>query len=232
MTDSSLLEIRDLRKTYPTDPGREVLAGLDLRLERGRSVAVVGPSGCGKSTLLNLIAGLDRPDDGSVELEGRNLADLDERRRAELRNRLIGMVFQDHHLLPQCTVWENLLLPALPAGRGKDESLHARAKALLERVDLANKAENFPGRLSGGERQRVAVVRALMLSPKLLLADEPTGSLDRHTAEQVARLLFDLNAEEGCAMILVTHAESLAAQAQRLYRLVEGRLENTREPQR
>ncbi len=220
-----LLELTDVAKTYE-DPGggppTTVLRGVSLRVEAGESLAVVGPSGSGKSTLLNIIGALDRPTSGTVVLDGHDLATLDDPELAKVRNRLIGFVFQLHHLLPQCTVLENVLVPTL-AGGGEPEA-EERARALLERVGLADRLHYFPGQLSGGERQRVAVVRALINSPRLLLADEPTGSLDRASAENLAELLAELNREEGVTLVMVTHAVHLAERMGRVLELRDGAL--------
>jgi ABC-type lipoprotein export system ATPase subunit len=199
------------------------LSNVNLTLDRGESLAVVGPSGCGKTTLLNIIGTLDRPTAGVVRLEGRNLTALDERALAEVRNRQIGFVFQLHHLLPQCTVLENVLVPTLAA---RNEVLRdgapERARRLLERVGLGARLNHRPGQLSGGERQRAAVVRALINEPQLLLADEPTGALDRASAENLARLLADLNRELHLTLIAVTHSPDLARRMQRVVELRDG----------
>ena len=205
------------------DGGPEVLRGVNLRVAAGESLAVVGPSGSGKSTLLNLIGGLDRPSGGRVLFEGRDLADFNDADLARFRNRRIGFVFQLHHLLPQCTVLENVLVPTLVGGDGaeKEEAL-LRAERLLARVGLGDRLTFRPGRLSGGERERVAVARALVNRPALLLADEPTGSLDRRTAENLMALLAELNEEEGVTLVVVTHAETLAARMGRTLELRDG----------
>jgi len=222
----TIFELVDVAKRYETggpDGGPEVLRGVNLRVAAGESLAVVGPSGSGKSTLLNLIGGLDRPSGGRVLFEGRDLADLNDADLARFRNRRIGFVFQLHHLLPQCTVLENVLVPTLVGGDGaeKEEAL-LRAERLLARVGLGDRLTFRPGRLSGGERERVAVARALVNRPALLLADEPTGSLDRRTAENLMALLAELNAEEGVTLVVVTHAETLAARMGRTLELEDG----------
>jgi lipoprotein-releasing system ATP-binding protein len=228
-----MLELKQVKKTYPTSAGPiEVLRGIDWRLETGQSASIVGPSGCGKSTLLNLIGGLEKPDSGVILLEDRNLAELDEPALADIRNRRIGFIFQQHHLLPQCTVLENVLLPALAGGRLREDafSLQQRAKHLLEQVGLADRAGELPGRLSGGQRQRAAVARALLLRPALLLADEPTGSLDEQTAASVMNLLQEIHRSHGVTMIVVTHSAVLAARMQRKFVLSGGLLhEQTQE---
>jgi len=222
----TILELLDVAKRYETggpDGGPEVLRGVNLRVAAGESLAVVGPSGSGKSTLLNLIGGLDRPSGGRVLFEGRDLADLSDADLARFRNRRIGFVFQLHHLLPQCTVLENVLVPTLVGGDGAEkEEAELRAERLLARVGLGDRLTYRPGRLSGGERERVAVARALVNRPALLLADEPTGSLDRRTAENLMALLAELNEEEGVTLVVVTHAETLAARMGRTLELEDG----------
>ena len=196
-----MLKLFEVTKSYESpDAGErsEVLRGVSLELEAGAALGIVGPSGSGKSTLLNIIGGLDQPTSGSVLLDGQDLAKLDERSLAHTRNRLIGFVFQLHHLLPQCTVLENVLVPTLAGPRGHSRAqLHERAVRLLDRVGLGDRMSYRPGQLSGGQRQRVAVARALINEPHLLLADEPTGSLDEHTSEGIADLLIELNRNEG-----------------------------------
>jgi predicted ABC-type transport system involved in lysophospholipase L1 biosynthesis ATPase subunit len=223
-----LLELSGVAKGYRERPGAEplwVLQGLDLELHDGESIAIVGASGSGKSTLLNIIGTLDRPDAGRVTLRGRELTALGEAELAALRSRELGFIFQLHHLLPQCTVLENVLVPTLAAGdRPRHEEPGERARRLLERVGLAERLSHRPGQLSGGERQRVAVVRALINEPRLLLADEPTGSLDDAASENLARLLVELNQEEAVALIVVTHAMPLAARMARAFELRRGTL--------
>ncbi|MBM4030523.1 MAG: ABC transporter ATP-binding protein [Planctomycetes bacterium] len=225
-TDAPLLELVDVTRHYEGPAAAPpVLKGVSLRVERGESLAIVGPSGSGKSTLLNLIGALDKPSSGRVLLNGEDLASLNDKALALLRNREIGFVFQLHHLLPQCTVLENVLVPTLVAGAmSPGETPEERAKRLLERVGLLGRADYFPGQLSGGERQRAAVVRALINAPNLLLADEPTGSLDRASADTLAALLVELNREEKVTLILVTHALDLAAKMGRVLELRDGEL--------
>ena len=202
--------------------GPEVLRGVDLTLEHGQRLAVVGPSGSGKSTLLHLIAGLDRPTSGTIRIDGTDVTALDEKGLAKLRQDTIGLVFQDHHLLPQCSALENVLVPTLVTDRrGKSEE---RARELLERVGLGERLEHRPAQLSGGERQRVAVVRALINKPSLLLADEPTGALDGDSAGELSSLLLDLNESEGVALIVVTHSDALAERVGNILRLEAGAL--------
>ena len=182
----------------------------DADLQRGEAVAVMGPSGSGKSTLLHLLGTLDRPTSGTVRLEDTDPFTLPERKLADFRNRHIGFVFQDHHLLPQCSVLENVLIPTL-VGNDDAADMMKRARQLLERVGLSERLEHRPAELSGGERQRVAVARALIQHPILLLADEPTGNLDRRTAGQSGQLLLELHREENTILIVVTHSQELAA---------------------
>jgi ABC-type lipoprotein export system ATPase subunit len=223
-----LLRLEGVSKSYPGSgdaPPTPVLRGVNLQLAAGQSVAVVGPSGSGKSTLLNIIGTLDRPDGGRVLLNGRDLTALGEADLAQVRGREIGMVFQLHHLLPQCTVLENVLVPTLAGGpERRVEAAAERARRLLSRVGLSERLTHRPGQLSGGERQRVAVVRALINEPKLLLADEPTGALDRAAADNLAELLVDLNREEGVAVLAITHAPALAERMGRVYELRDGLL--------
>ena len=224
-----LLELTHVAKTYTSPEGGppvEVLRDINLELAAGGALAIVGPSGSGKSTLLNIIGALDRPTQGRVRLDGRELGELSELELAVARNRQIGFVFQLHHLLPQCTVWENVLLPTLTApAELQTAAALERAERLLERVGLAPRRGHRPGQLSGGERQRVAVVRALVNQPKLLLADEPTGSLDHAAADNLGRWLVDLNREEGVALVVVTHSRELARQLPRVCELRDGVLE-------
>lgn len=222
------LELNGVFKSYRSVNGvesRPVLEGLDLRLERGESVAVIGPSGSGKSTLLNIIGALDRPTSGAVSLGGQDIVKLDEQKLATLRNECLGFVFQAHHLLPQCTVLENVLVPTLVNAKHRNnKDTIERAKRLIERVGLKDRIDHRPGQLSGGEQQRVAVVRALINEPSLLLADEPTGALDQATADGLIELLVELNSEEGVGMIVVTHSMHLAKRMSRVMSLENGKL--------
>ena len=221
-----LLKLDQVSREFPSaeegDP-LPVLRALSMEVERGESVAVVGPSGCGKSTLLNLIGTLDQPTSGSITFDGRDLGELDDNELAALRNREMGFIFQSHHLLPQCTLMENVLVPTLAQGSATatDED---RARRLLQRVGLGERLAHRPGQLSGGERQRAAVVRALINEPQLLLADEPTGALDEATADKLGQLLVELNAEENLTLITVTHSPDLAARMARTVKLAEGQI--------
>ena len=228
MTDApELVELTDVTKTYAAGEGAQplrVLEGISLRVSGGASLAVTGPSGSGKSTLLNIIGGLDRATGGQVLLGGRDLMALSDGELALLRSREVGFVFQLHHLLPQCTIWENVLVPTVPLGRAPQAECADRARRLLDHVGLADRLSHRPGQLSGGECQRVAVVRALINRPRLLLADEPTGSLDRSAAENLAELLVELNGEEDIALIVVTHSLWLAGYMSRRCELRDGSL--------
>lgn len=227
---SPYLQIIDLCKSYDSvqnAPPVRVLYGINLQIEQGEAIAFLGPSGSGKSTLLNIIGTLDRPTSGKAILKGQDLASLDDVQLATFRNQHIGFVFQAHHLLPQCTVLENVLLPTLAMSQSdKNKQAQERAHRLLARVGLESRRDHRPGQLSGGERQRVAVVRALINQPELLLADEPTGALDRAAANELSTLLLDLNREERVTLIVVTHALDLAKRLQRQYELRDGRLVN------
>jgi len=223
-----MLELIDVVKQYPSPGGGEglkVLSGVSLKVEKGRSIAVVGPSGSGKSTLLNIIGGLDRPTGGKVLLDGSDLGKLSDDRLAAVRNQKIGFVFQLHHLLPQLTVLENVLVPTL-AGKTKSTRRETaeRAESLLDRVGLADWMTHRPGELSGGQMQRVAVVRSLINEPSLLLADEPTGSLDRAATENIADLLVELNRTDGVTLITVTHSAQLAGRMGKVLEISDGRL--------
>lgn len=216
-----LVELVEVGKRYGDGP--PVLTAVSLEIRMGETLAIVGPSGSGKSTLLNLLGALDRPTNGEVRFGGERVSVADDLSLARFRNRQVGFVFQLHHLLPQLTALENVLLPVLagPEGAVDDEAL-ARGRRLLERVGLGGKLDSRPGALSGGERQRVAVVRALVNQPRLLLADEPTGSLDAATASSLVDLLVALNREERVALVMVTHALPLARRMGRVLELQQG----------
>ena len=216
----SFLNLAGVTKRY--DEVTPVLQGVDLTVTAGESVAIVGESGCGKSTLLNIIGTLDRPTAGSVAFEGTDLLALDEKAVATFRNEQIGFIFQLHHLLPQCTVLENVLVPTLVNRHAA--GVKERALRLLERVGLSDRLTHRPSQLSGGERQRVAVVRALINAPKLLLADEPTGALNRAGADDLVALLLELNREENLTLIMVTHSDRLAGKMDRVLLLESGKL--------
>jgi len=226
----SELLVEDVSKEFPTrgEP-LVVLRAASLQLADGENVAIIGPSGSGKSTLLNVIGTLEPPTSGRVVLDGQDLTGLDEPRLAAFRNRQIGFVFQEHHLLPQCSVLENVLLPTIATGPTRPESVE-RARMLLDRVGLSDRMEHRPAELSGGERQRVALARALINGPVLLLADEPTGNLDRTTAARVAELLLELQKQEKMMLIVVTHSSRLAALMSRKLELDEGKLKTANSP--
>ena len=223
-----LVELRRVSKSY-RDPGSglavPVLRDVSLSIEPGESVAIVGPSGCGKSTILNLLGTLDEPDEGEVIFDGQTLRGAAPERISELRSRQIGFVFQLHHLLPQCTVLENILLPTLALAEKVDTlKMEKRATELLHAVGLQERAGFKPAQLSGGERQRVAVVRAMINSPRILLADEPTGSLDEANAKKLTELMLELVDKFGIALVLVTHQNTQAEQMRRTHRLHDGKL--------
>jgi lipoprotein-releasing system ATP-binding protein len=216
------VRVADVHKSYPT-PGEPlvVLRGVSLAIAAGESLAIVGPSGSGKSTLLNILGTLDRPTSGSVTLDGADPFALSPKGLATFRSTRVGFIFQDHHLLPQCTALENVLLPKLAAGRvGKDDA--GRAAALLEQVGLTGRSSHVPSELSGGERQRVAVARALMNRPSLLLCDEPTGNLDSKNSRAVGELLRAVAGQSGAMLVVVTHSEALAEMFDRRLRMADG----------
>ncbi len=222
----SLLSVENLTREFNSAENGEplrVLRGLSLEVARGESIAIVGSSGCGKTTLLNLIGTLDQPTSGTLTFDGRNLSQLDTEELALLRNCEMGFIFQSHHLLPQCSVIENVLVPTI-AHRSTSTSDEERGRRLLDRVGLGERLSHRPGQLSGGERQRVAVVRALINEPQLLLADEPTGALDEDTAGKLGQLLVELNKEEKVTLITVTHSPSLAERMERTVKLADGRI--------
>lgn len=222
----AMVELCEVAKSYRTGNSEElVLRGISAAVAEGESVAVTGPSGSGKSTLLNIIGTLDQATSGRVKVAGEEVSGMDGLSLANFRNRRLGFVFQNHHLLPQCTVLENVLVPSLASGdfAFRRRAVH-RAQALLKRVGLAHRTEHRPAQLSGGECQRAAVVRALINQPKLLLADEPTGSLDRRAAEVLSDLLLKLNREDRVTLIVVTHSSALAGRMQRRLELRDGKL--------
>ncbi len=223
-----LLELENVSRHYAAPPHGlplSVLRDVSLALDVGQSLAIVGPSGSGKTTLLNIAAALDRPSSGSVRLAGRELTHLSDRQLSRVRAMELGLVFQLHHLLPQCSALENCLLPTLAFDRGQAPVVHERrARRLLERVGLGARLHHRPGELSGGECQRVALARALINRPALLLADEPTGALDSSTASELTDLLLEIQREENLALIVVTHSQEVSRRMERVHALQQGRL--------
>jgi lipoprotein-releasing system ATP-binding protein len=229
-TTSTELIAEGVTKAYPAPHGElVVLRDVHLRLCSGDAVAITGPSGSGKSTLLNILGGLDHPTRGRVRLDGQDLGRLSDRELARVRNRSVGFVFQDHHLLPHCSALENVLVPTLAAG-GTTPELEDRARLLLDLVGLADRMDHLPAELSGGERQRVALARALIGQPAVVLCDEPTGNLDRHSAHIVADLLVDLHRRTRTILVVVTHSTELAARLPRRFELCGGVLESAAPP--
>ena len=224
---SSLLEVRDLCKTYGSGANRlEVLSGINLDLQAGTTTALVGASGAGKSTLMQLLGALDRPTSGTVCFRGENIFKKNERQLAAFRNKSIGFVFQFHHLLPEFTALENVMMPALIAGIAKPRA-REKALELLEDVGLAQRVTHRPGELSGGEQQRVAIARALALDPELLLADEPTGNLDMRTSDGIHAMLAELQVRKGLTLVIVTHNERLASAMGTTIQLLDGKIHTT-----
>jgi lipoprotein-releasing system ATP-binding protein len=224
-----MLNVTHVSKSYPTPRGPlPILTDVSLTLERGDAVAIMGPSGSGKSTLLYILGALERPSAGTVTVDGIDPFTLSEADQAAFRNTHVGFVFQDHSLLPQCSVLENVLTPTLvapPAEKGASED-DARARRILQQVGLAERLDHRPGELSGGEKQRAAVARALIRNPGLLLCDEPTGNLDRVAADAVAALLLDLHAARNTTLIVVTHSAALAERFPVRYEMADGRLQH------
>jgi lipoprotein-releasing system ATP-binding protein len=218
------IEIRDLGKTYMMDGARiEALKGVDLDIDRGDSLAILGVSGAGKSTLLHILGTLDHPTEGTFLYDGVSIFDWSEKKLAEFRNRKVGFVFQFHHLLPEFTSLENTMMPALIAGQTRSEA-RRKAEAILDEVGLTERRTHKPGELSGGEQQRVAVARALVMEPEMLLADEPTGNLDTETGSRIHEMLAQLNRTRGITLVVVTHNQSLADRMSRCIGLRDGRI--------
>jgi len=224
MPGSVTLACKGLRKQFRQGPVTlTVLDGVDFEVREGERVSIVGASGSGKTTLLQLLGGLDDPTAGSVRIDGQDVARLDETARGRLRNRAVGFVYQFHHLLPEFSALENVAMPLLVRRLAKDEA-YGRARQVLERVGLGARLEHRPAELSGGERQRAAVARALVTSPRIVLADEPTGNLDGPNARQVFELMLELNREFSTALVIVTHDEQLASRMDRVVTLTAGKL--------
>ena len=222
-----ILELENIHKTYENNSvsSLKVLNNVSLKISPADSIAIVGPSGCGKSTLLNILGTLDKPTSGLMKIDNEDISKFNDKRLAEIRNQRIGFVFQLHHLLPQLNLLENVLLPTLILKDKKlKESSHERAMELIKMVGLVDKINQYPGQLSGGECQRTAVVRALINQPDIILADEPTGSLDQESAEQIGELLSKINKEQNVVLVLVTHSIELANKMKVIYKLNNGKL--------
>lgn len=225
LCDQPIVQIDALSKSYPATAGRriEILKGIELNLASGDSLAVVGASGIGKSTLLQILGTLDRPDSGRMFFRGKDVFEMDKDRLAKFRNQSIGFVFQFHHLLPEFTAVENVMMPVLIRGEKRDKA-HLKAVNILERVGLDQRLDHRVTDLSGGEQQRVALARALIMRPALLLADEPTGNLDKHTGRQIHKLLIELNREMQMTLVIVTHNPDLALLMARRVTIMDGQL--------
>jgi lipoprotein releasing system ATP-binding protein len=226
---SALLRGENIWKEYPTGKNQilQVLKGVDIEIRHGEFIVIIGPSGSGKSTLLHILGGIDRPTDGIVKLGDENVFTLTEEQLAEFRNKKMGFIFQFHHLLPEFTAIENICMPALIAGKTLKEAL-PRARTLLKQVDLSDRMHHKPNELSGGEQQRVAVARALMNNPQLILADEPSGNLDEENGMNLHQLLVHLSSEFGVAFIVATHNMDLTRRANRILKLSDGKLNITK----
>ncbi|MGC4017278.1 MAG: ABC transporter ATP-binding protein [Luteolibacter sp.] len=221
MSDAPMIETRNLHRSYRLGNKLvEVLHGIDLTIARGEKVFLCGPSGAGKSTLLYTLAGLERPEQGAVHIDGQDLYELSDREQARFRNSRIGYVFQNYHLLPELTALENVLVPGLLGKKDRTEA----AMAALERVGLSNRADHLPAELSGGEQQRVAIARAIVNEPKVLFADEPTGNLDSNNSKQVMDILLNLATEHGVTLVVVTHDENIAANGDRKLVIKDGKI--------
>jgi len=221
--ESPIIELKNLTKIYKNGMEFRALDNANLRIKKGEFVAIVGPSGSGKSTLMHLIGLLDTPSSGTLLIDGRDVTKTSDKERSEMRNRMLGFVFQYHHLLPDFTALENVIMPLLIAGKGRKEAKEI-AEKLLKEVGLENRMDHKPGELSGGQNQRVAVARALSCSPAIVLGDEPTGNLDTKAGDLIYELLRRLNRQYNQTFIVVTHNENLASKADRIIRLVDGKI--------
>ncbi len=231
LSHNNIIETKDLRKSFTTEAGElQVLKGINLQIRQGEMVGIVGASGVGKSTLLHILGALDKPSSGKVFYGNSDIFSLDSSSLASFRNRMIGFVFQFHHLLPEFTSLENVMMPGLinmsqnSEVRIQKKDIKEKAEELLNQVGLADRKNHRPGELSGGEQQRVAVARALILDPKIILADEPTGNLDTITGEEIFKILINLNRERGVTFVIVTHNESLSNRCHRVLKMIDGRL--------
>jgi lipoprotein-releasing system ATP-binding protein len=222
---NNIIQLTDVRKQYGNDGIiTEVLHGIDLTLQQGEFTALIGPSGSGKSTLLNIIGLLEQPTSGFIQVQGRETCSLPDEELTQLRGRSIGFVFQFHHLIPAFTALENVMMPLMLETGTPTPAQRERAKALLERVGLSDRLDFKPGKLSGGQQQRVAIARALAANPPLILADEPTGNLDTAAADEIFKLLYEVNQESGTTFLIVTHDPRLAHRCRRVVELVDGRI--------
>jgi lipoprotein-releasing system ATP-binding protein len=222
-----MLQLQNIAKSYPSALGKtqhQVLKNLTLNVAKGETIAIVGPSGTGKTTLLNILGTLDKADEGTVLIDEVNLMELTPKTQPEFRNKKVGMIFQLHHLLPQCTLWENVLIPTLPS-KANPKDAEQLAEKLLKQTGIWEQRHQKPAELSGGECQRAAVVRALINQPAIVLADEPTGALDEENADKLTHLLLELNKEMGTTLIVVTHSMKLASQMDKIYELHNGQLQ-------
>ncbi len=224
---SNIIEIRDLTKTYTDGLGVKALDGLSLKVKRGEFLSIIGPSGSGKSTLLHMIGILDSPTSGTIMIDGEDVTTMSDKERSSARNKMLGFIFQYHHLLPDFSAIENVMMPLLISGKNKAEARKI-AKELLKEVGLENRIDHRPNQLSGGQNQRVAVARALANSPKIVIGDEPTGNLDSNSSDKIYELLRKLNRDYGQTFILVTHDEDMAAKTDRIIRIVDGRIVDDR----
>jgi len=220
---SSIIEIRNLSKVYPGGVEVRALDGIDLDIQRGEFLSIIGPSGSGKSTLLHMIGILDTPTSGTITIDGRVVTEMSERERSKARNEILGFVFQYHHLLPDFTALENVMMPLLIAGANKKDAKEV-ASGILKDVGLAERMDHLPSQLSGGQAQRVSVARALANNPGIVIGDEPTGNLDTKSSDMIYDLLRELNHEKGQTFILVTHDEKMAKKTDRIIRLVDGKI--------